>query len=325
MLAEVPTIAIDLVEFEANTSVLADEFIAHRLGLIPLDCYRIDDVTYTRDCDNCESYCGLCSVVLTLSARCTSDEVMSIYARDLVVSDDRANAQVGNPVWTDAEERGVLICKLRRGQELKVKCIAKKGIAKEHAKWAPTAAIGFEYDPLNKLKHSDYWYENDPKTEWPASKNAKDEEPFAGGDDEPQFSDDQPARYYFEVESVGGMPPDEVLKSGIRVLQNKLANVLVDLSGDSTMKDEVMGGTRSPDRGGAVDGYGAQTRYGGATAGYETNYQRDAGAGSVWGGGNVAGGQTPYGGPGGQTPYGAPGGQTPYGATPYGQSGAGWR
>jgi DNA-directed RNA polymerase II subunit RPB3 len=157
--------AIDLVEIEANTSVLADEFITHRLGLIPLNSKNVDDVIYSRDCD-CEQYCELCSVTLTLHARCTGDEIMRVYARDLVVDPLRANQWVGNPVITDPEGLGTVICKLRKGQELRMKCIAKKGIAKEHAKWAPTSAVGFEYDPQNKLRHTDLWYEEDPAKEW---------------------------------------------------------------------------------------------------------------------------------------------------------------
>lgn len=91
---------------------------------------------------------------------------MKVYARDLVVAEPRPNEWVGLPVITDAQGLGSVICKLRKGQELRMKCVAKKGIAKEHAKWAPTSAVAFEYDPHNKLKHLDYWYEEDPAKEW---------------------------------------------------------------------------------------------------------------------------------------------------------------
>lgn len=164
--AEVPTMAVDLVEIETNTTVLADEFIAHRLGLIPLNSKNVDDVVYSRDCD-CEQYCELCSVKLTLNAKCTADgDIMKVYARDLAVDHRRPNQWVGNPVITDPDGLGSLICKLRQGQELRLTCIAKKGIAKEHAKWMPTAAVGFEYDPHNKLHHLDMWYETDAAKEW---------------------------------------------------------------------------------------------------------------------------------------------------------------
>lgn len=203
ILAEVPTLAIDLVEVEANTSVLADEFLAHRLGLVPLSAKNVDELLYTRDCD-CDQFCDNCSVTLRLNAsNRSSDETVKVYAKDLFIdsgygssrtpygrrpsglngmANGEDSTQRGEPVILDPEGQGPLICKLRRGQELRLKCIAKKGIAKEHAKWAPTAAVGFEYDPHNKLRHLDLWYEKDKVEEWPESKNAAWEEPPQDGE-----------------------------------------------------------------------------------------------------------------------------------------------
>ncbi|KAK2627542.1 hypothetical protein QTJ16_003508 [Diplocarpon rosae] len=294
IMAEVPTMAIDTVEIEANTSVLADEFLAHRLGLVPLISKNVEDVNYTRDCA-CESYCDQCSVVLSLQARCTSQEIMKVYARDLVVEVAGANQWVGNPVITDPEGQGTVICKLRQGQELRMRCIAKKGIAKEHAKWAPTSAVAFEYDPNNKLRHTDLWYEADPATEWPKSKYADWEEPQQEG--EPFDYDAVPTKFYFEVESAGNLEPDAIIQQGIKVMQQKFASVIQDLTeGDEDMNGAnghggYQDGPRSPD----INMNGGQNWQ---DPGYSTPY----GAGSnQWAGNGAA---------------------TPYGATPYGQNGA---
>jgi DNA-directed RNA polymerase II subunit RPB3 len=140
MIAEVPTVAIDLVEFESNSSVLTDEFLAHRLGLIPLLSHAASTMAYTRDC-HCAQYCKIkltkgenCSVELSLRVVCGDGEHRSVTARDLI-----SNHASILPIFTNEQDTGVLICKLRKGQEIKLKCIAKKGTAKEHAKWSPCA------------------------------------------------------------------------------------------------------------------------------------------------------------------------------------------
>ncbi|KAM7474702.1 hypothetical protein LguiB_021945 [Lonicera macranthoides] len=152
MIAEVPTVAIDLVEIEVNSTVLNDEFIAHRLGLIPLSSERAMSMRFSRDCDACDGdgQCEYCSVEFHLRAKCMNDQTLYVTSNDLYSSDHTVV-----PVeFTDTpindindELRGITIVKLRRGQELNLRAIARKGIGKDHAKWSPAATVTFMFEP----------------------------------------------------------------------------------------------------------------------------------------------------------------------------------
>lgn len=84
-----------------------------------------------------------------------------------------------------------------------------QGIAKEHAKWSPTSAVSYEYDPHNKLRHTTWWFETDAKAEWPISENSKEEEPPR--DDESYDFNAKANKFYMEVETVGNLSPQEVV------------------------------------------------------------------------------------------------------------------
>ncbi|KAJ3055224.1 45 kDa subunit of RNA polymerase II [Rhizophlyctis rosea] len=227
MIAEVPTIAIDLVEFNENSSVLADEFIAHRMGLVPLISDHAKRLQYSNDC-NCLNFCDNCSVTLTLDASCTTDTTMPVTTRQLQSNND--NVQ---PYFRDGADPGILLVKLRKGQSLSMRCIAKKGIAKNHAKWSPVTAVAFEYDPHNRLRHTVYWIENTVtgKPRWQEIEEQWPDSYYADQEDKPAPDgtfdyEAEPRTFYFQVESSGALAPGEIVHQGLEKLAAKVGGLL---------------------------------------------------------------------------------------------------
>jgi len=94
LIAEVPTMAIDVVNIEVNTSPLPDYVLAHRLGLIPLYCDNIDDYKFTNECP-CESGCPNCSIPFKLEVygerKQEGDQIKptNVTSDDLIIDDSR--------------------------------------------------------------------------------------------------------------------------------------------------------------------------------------------------------------------------------------------
>ena len=87
MIAEVPTMAIDLIELRENTSALHDEFIGHRLGLVPLASDQIDSYVTSEECA-CQRMCNKCSVTYRLSSTCPVDRDQMLVTSENIRATD---------------------------------------------------------------------------------------------------------------------------------------------------------------------------------------------------------------------------------------------
>ncbi|WVO14649.1 hypothetical protein L204_102286 [Cryptococcus depauperatus] len=301
MMADVPSIAIDQVLFTQNTTPLADEMIAHRLGLVALISRGVaKGLRYTKDCD-CDEGCYYCMVMLKLKVTFTGaegEQFMKVTSDMLEIipspggppppnpygpppdlsEDDRVIIQNRDPELGMPVGKGIpgvapiLIAKMGKGQEIELVCKAYKGIAKHHAKWSPLSTVAFEYDPYNKLKHTTHWFETDERGEWPLSSNALYETP-----PDPLLPFDYnavPSTYYFTAESVGSIPVRSVVEQGLDILAEGLAGVILgvqkETGADQDDEQDEAGivepnlGQEQVQDGYAANGYGQQPEYGGS-------------------------------------------------------------
>ena len=134
IISEVPTMSIDMVEVRENTSPLFDDFVVHRIGLVPLVSEDIDNYKFPLKC-SCKEGCSRCQVSFVLSVKCDEnckEDTMEVTSNDIIPQDKECKVK---PV--DYGNNPIILTKLKKGQSIDMTLTAKKGIGKTHAKWSP--------------------------------------------------------------------------------------------------------------------------------------------------------------------------------------------
>jgi DNA-directed RNA polymerase subunit D len=132
---DVPTMAIEDVEIRKNNSVLYDEMVAHRMGLVPLTT-DLKSYVLPEKCKCNGEGCARCRVQMTIKATGPG----YVYASQFESKDPKIK-----PVYGEMP-----IAKLLKGQKLEAEASASLGRGRVHMKWAP-GLIYYKFKPEVKI------------------------------------------------------------------------------------------------------------------------------------------------------------------------------
>lgn len=247
MIAEVPNMTIDDVFILENSSLLNDEVLAHRLGLIPLTT-DLDSYVLPEKCE-CKSElgCDQCRAVLTLEAR-AEEGLRTVYSGELRSEDPKTR-----PVSDK-----IPISDLAPGQSLKLEAYARLGLGKVHAKWQPVSECVYQNLPRIEIDRDrcdlsgkcveacprDVFAISDGKLTVRALLDC-----FLCGFCEEACPHDPPAvrvrgvedSFLYTIESTGALPPERIVTEAARVLAEKMGEFLEEFGrlGEEPGRDDV--------------------------------------------------------------------------------------
>ncbi|KAG5644553.1 hypothetical protein DXG03_008208 [Asterophora parasitica] len=256
LMAEVPTVAIEHVYVWDNTSVIQDEVLAHRIGLVP---FNIDPALVDMR-DAVSQATDRNTIVFKLQVLCERNKNVpkgSKNPAELFINHEVLSSHL---VWEPAGEQAVVfaanppaptnpnivLAKLRPGQAVDMELHAVKGVGKDHAKFSAVATASYRLLPHINIKKPippelAEKFQNcfvpgvinvDPYTkevtvdEHNVRKDTVTREVLR----HPEFSDMVELsrirdHFLFNIESEGAYAPERLLPEAIQIMRDKLATL----------------------------------------------------------------------------------------------------
>jgi len=149
LLSDIPSMAIEKVYMYQNTSIMQDEVLAHRLGLLPLTAdprlFTYPPADWTPETGTDKD-----TLEFSLVVKCTSStDPSKKYNNEHVLTKHMQWVPRGGQRMRDpgCAEKDILINKLRPGHEMEVKMFAVKGTGRDHAKFSPVSTAFYRLLP----------------------------------------------------------------------------------------------------------------------------------------------------------------------------------
>ncbi|KAJ6823076.1 uncharacterized protein M6B38_385360 [Iris pallida] len=265
LIAEVPTMAIEKVLVVNNTSVIADEILAHRLGLIPLKVDpRLFEYLSENDAPNERN-----TIVYRLDVSCGKDSPrITVKSDQLKWLPNGSGLLRGTQSYTSfscSQESlpefsenppklmhdDITIAKIGPGQAIELEAHAVKGIGKVHAKWSPVATAWYRMLPeIVLLREIEGQSAEELKKKCPVNvfdvkdigngrKKAVVKNPRActlcreciyGASEDHVEVRRVKDHFIFTTESSGALPPEVLFTEAVKILEEKCDRVISELS-----------------------------------------------------------------------------------------------
>ena len=233
MVAEVPIMTIEDIFYFDNSSLVADEVLAHRLGLTPLTT-DLDRYVLPEDCDcNAELGCPNCRAVLTMDIEADEDSI-TVYSGDLVPDDpDTAPASATIP-----------LAKLAPKQAIKFEAYAQLGQGKTHIKWSPVSMCVYQNVSLvqveDKVKAEECIMDCGDAAELVGNKvKIIDIQKFESCKRcrelitrDAIMGNLVPDEFLFTVESNGALTPKRIVTEAVKILKKRLGELNAKIDAD---------------------------------------------------------------------------------------------